>query len=286
VRYLLEQRKAESVPGNWVFGIWEQMLGALWHHLGQLNPSDGEERGYLLATAAWLLTLLLAPRPAEEPDRASTGANGVFLWLSTIVLFSAYGRGPVFMPNVDLVSPRILVFVWGLVMIIPRALPAGWTRHLVGVLMVAAVLAHVFSTDEQYSQFNQVEMGGFSELIDMIPPGKAVAVLHYRHDSPFGREHTLWHWPKLYGVRKGRGGHNDDTFASRTTSYVNLTEAALQAGTYTVPPMYDLSRVALFDYQLSVGTTQEVAVATMAPVADYVASRSQWHLFRVRKQEP
>jgi hypothetical protein len=143
----------------------------------------------------------------------------------------------------------------------------------------------VYGTGQQYKQFNEVEMKGYSELINMIPTGKSLAVQHYRHSSPFARENTMWHWPKLYGVRKGHGAHSDDTFAWRATSYVNLTEAALKADTYAVPPLLDLRRVALFDYELSVGCTQEVAIVNMAPVADYVASRSEWHLFRVRKPQ-
>jgi hypothetical protein len=298
-RYLLEQRKVPVVPGQWVFGTWDQMLTAgLWSHLGELNPSDGEEQAYLIGMAAWFLAGLLAarqktahesvdakPSPARELACDET-ASAVFIWLSATVLFAAWGRGPIFMPNVDLVSPRILVFVWGLLMILPRGLPANFARHVVTTMMVAAVFVHVSNTNEQYRQFNQVEMQGFSQLINMIPPGKSIAVAHYRALSPFARENALWHWPKLHGVRKGRGGHNDDTFASRTTSYVNLTEAALQAGTYSVPPMLDMARVALFDYQLSVGTTKDVAAANMAQVADYVASRAEWHLFRVRKPAP
>ncbi len=282
-RYLLEQRKVPVVPGEWVFGTWDGMLGAgLWNHLGQLNPSDGEELGYLIGIAAWFLTALLAAR-REPREAGGDTAVAVFIWSSAAVLFVAWGRGPIFMPNVDLVSPRLLVFVWGLLMILPRALPATFARHVITMMMVAAVFVHVYKTNEQYRQFNQVEMQGFSQLIGMIPPGKSVAVAHYRAASPFARENALWHWPKLYGVRKGKGGRNDDTFASRTTSYVNLTDAAIQSGTYSVPPMLDMTRVALFDYQLSVGTTKEVAAANLATVADYVASRAEWHLFRIRR---
>jgi hypothetical protein len=170
-------------------------------------------------------------------------------------------------------------------MIVPIALPTNFTRYLIWLCVSGAVFTHVYTTGEQYKQFNEVEMRGYSRLIDMIPPGKSLAVHFYRQTSPFASANAMWHWPKLYGVRKGGGGHSDDTFAWRATSYVNLTDAARSSGLYAVPPMLDLNRVAQFDYEISHGGPKEQAIANMAPVAEYVASASEWHLFRVRKPQ-
>jgi hypothetical protein len=284
VRYVLAQRAVSAeVPGGWVWGNWDLMLSTAWHHLGNLNPSDGEEHAYLLAFAAWLLALQFrAPEPSPE-HAARLRLGAFFLWLSGAVLLFGYGRGALFMPNVDIVGQRLLVFVWALLMIVPVALPTDFTRHAVSFCLVASIFTHVYATNRQYKQFNEVEMAGYSQLIDMIPPGKGVAMHFYRSTSPFARENAMWHWVKLYGVRKGGGGHSDDTFAWRATSYVNLTDVGRATNMFAVPPMLDFNRLPQFDYQLSHGGTKEAAIAVMSPVADYVASRAEWHLFRLRK---
>jgi hypothetical protein len=284
IRYLLAQRDAPPAPGDWVWGTLDHGLGNVWHLLGQLNPNnDSEEKAYMLAFAAWLLSVLLTPRPSGERGEAHERTAALFVWLSGVVLFVAYARGPLNMPNVDILAERILVFAWAVLMLVPRTIPSGITRYVVGAFMVGAVGVHVYGTNEQYRLFNEVEMGGYSELIDMIPPGKSLTIMTYRHGSAFARENAMWHWPKLYTVRRGGGAHCDDTFSSRSTSYVNLTDAARAQGTYTDAPLLNLQRIAVFDYELAVGTSKETAIAHMSPVADYITSRSEWHLFRVRK---
>jgi hypothetical protein len=285
-RYVLAQRDAGPSSGAWLFGQWEQMLIHFWPHLGALSPSTtGDELAYLLAFAAWFLAVAFpwGPMTASEPAHARQGS--VFLWVSVVALFAAYSLGPLTMPNVDILVQRFLVFSWALAMIIPLRFPAGLARYSAALLLVGAVGSHVYSMSAQYEKFNVVEMGGFSELIDMIPPGKALATHYYRTGSPFARqnEKAMWHWPKLYGVRKGGGGHSDDTFAWRSTSYVNLTETGLKNGTYAIPTNLNHARLALFDYQLTHGGSREDVIAQLSPVADYIATRSQWHLFRVRK---
>ncbi len=206
-----------------------------------------------------------------------------FLWLSVILLFAAYANGPLNMPNVDILAQRLLVFVWGLVMISPLYFPRDYRRYLIALTMTAAAGIHVYTTSEQYEHFNRVEMRGFSELIAVIPPGKAVATHYYRASSPYGFQNAMWHWPKLYGVRQGGGGHTDDTFAWRATSYVNLTEAGLKNGTYSINASLGFYRLKAFDYYLCHGGPAENAIAHAGAMADYVASRAEWHLFRVRK---
>jgi len=280
VPYTLAQRSAKPGTGNWWFGEWELTLNQGWTNLGNLSPGSGEEIAYLLALAAWLLTIAL---PRSAPDAARAHQGSWFLWISAIALYTAYSLGPVNMPNVDILVPRLLVFVWALLMIVCLRYPAGAARYVAALLVVAAVGTHVYSTSAQYKKFNEVDMRGFSELIDMIPPGKALAVHYNRSTSPFAIEKAMWHWPKLYGVRKGGGGHSDDTFAWRSTSYVNLSETGLKNGTYAGPPNLNVGRLAHFDYQLTHGGFREDVIAQIGSAADYVASRSEWHLFRVRK---
>jgi hypothetical protein len=282
VPWVLTQRSAGPVPGGWWIAGWELSLAHGWTNLGNLNSDSGDEIAHLLALAAWLLTIAL---PRSAPGQASPRLGSWFLWISAIALYTGYSLGPVNMPNVDILAPRLLVFVWALLMMVSLRYPSGAARYVVTLLLVAAVGTHVYSTSSQYRKFNDVDMRGFSELIDMIPPGKSLAVFYNRTTSSFAIERAMWHWPKLYGVRKGGGGHSDDTFAWRSTMYVNLTETGLKNGTYAIPPNLNPGRLAIFDYQLTHGGSSEAAIAQLSSAADYVATRSEWHLFRVRKSK-
>jgi len=222
------------------------------------------------------------PGPPADPRRLASGS--FFVWLSAIGFFVGYALGPINMPNVDILSQRLLVFVWALVMISPLYFPHDYRRYAIALVMMAAVGTHVYAMSDQYTSFNRIEMKGFSELMAMIPPGKTLATHYNRSTSPFGSHNTMWHWPKLYGVRQGGGGHSDDTFAWRATSYVNLTEAARKNGTFR--RISSFHRLPAFDYYLCHGGTPDVAIAQVGALADYIASRSEWHLFRVRKAVP
>lgn len=283
VRYFLLQRESPQSPGTWNFPPLDAIFHAFWGNLANLNSSSAEELAYLILMVAWLFTMAMGGRPDRE-DSATTRQGSLFVWLSSTILFFGYLFGPMFMPNVDLVAVRVWVLAFGVGLLLPIDLPRPrFARSLPLLAMVASVVVHVRGTHLMYTQFNEIDMQRFSELIDLIPSGKAVLPHYYRNFSAFARESSMWHWPKLYGVRKAKGGHTDDTFAWRTTSYVTLTDKALADGTYVAPLAWDRHFIARWDYVLSCGGPKDWTAYDLQELGEHVASRGEWHLFRVRK---
>jgi hypothetical protein len=282
LRYLRAQA-GEKGPGAWVWYNFDTGIPWAWNHLGDLSPSNGEEWAYVISFALWLLVFFLAQhREGPFTDDEHSRRSSVFLWLAGLGLFITYGWGPAHMPNVAIICVRVLVFAWVLMLLLPLALPRGWPRGVVLAGLALAVGIHVQSTHAQYAKFNEIEMPGFEELVRMIPPGKALAVQYQRPDSRFAKHRGMWHWPKLYGVWQGGAGRSDDTFAWRSTSYVTLTREAHRLGTFNGSPGLNPAALARWDYLIVHGGAQPAIAAAVAPVAEPVASRAEWHLFHVR----
>jgi hypothetical protein len=281
VRYVIAQQDAGPVQGGWWFGNWDMMLNSMWHHVGSMTSTNYDEKAYLLGFVAWLLAAAAQPMHGTIVDPRRLASGSFFLWLSVILLFVGYAVGPINMPNVDILAQRLLVFAYALVMISPLYFPRDYRRYVIALIMTMAVGAHIYAMSDQYKSFNRIEMKGFSELIAMIPPGKTLATHYNRASSPYGNHNAMWHWPKLYGVRQGGGGHSDDTFAWRATSYVNLTQAGLTNSTFRRAGGFQ--RLTAFDYYLCHGGPPDAAIAQAEAGADYIASRSEWHLFQVKK---
>jgi hypothetical protein len=178
----------------------------------------------------------------------------------------------------------VLVFAWVLLLLVPVSLPTGWQRIALLAGVVLAITVHVSSTHAQYRRFNHHEMRGFSDLIHQIPRGQALAVHYQRSDSPYANYQALWHWPKLYTLSGAPGGRTNDTFAWRSTSYVTLTERGLAAGTYQGRPGLNTGALAAWDYLLAQGESSRSLSSTLGGGAELVASRGQWHLFRIDKE--
>ena len=282
-RYVAAQARAKA-PGSWSWYDFDTGIPWGWNHLGDLGSSNFEEWTYVISFALWLLVFLWQQhRPDGRGDGPHAESSSLFLWLGGFLLFVLYGWGPAHMPNVAIICPRLLVFAWVLMLLLPLGMPSGWRRAVVVAGMCLAVGLHVGGTSSRYARFNRVEMAGFEELVRMIPPGKALAVHYARLQSPFAKHAAMWHWPKLHTVWNGGGARTDDSFASRSTSFVTLTEPALATGTFTGSPGLNPGALARWDYLLVHGGDRPGIAAAVASVATPVGTRSEWHLYRIRK---
>lgn len=285
VHYLRAQAAATPTGGAWVMYDFDTGFAWFWTHLGNLSPGNGEEWAYTLSFALWLLLLTLQQHDVRtnEPD-AGAKHSSLFVWLSGFAMFAAYGWGPAHMPNVDIICPRVLVLAWVLMLLLAVRLPErAAQRGAFTAAMFAIGLLHAYTAHNGYERFNRVEMAGFEQLMRQIPPGKSLATHYFRHTSPFAANAAMWHWPKLYGVWQGGGGHTDDSFSIRSTSYITMTERARGLATYSQDPGLHPELLKAWDYLLIHGGVASGAQAAVGNVGKLVGSSAEWYLFRIER---
>jgi hypothetical protein len=214
--------------------------------------------------------------------RAVSRPETAFLCTSVLAVFLLYAFGPAHMPGVAIVSPRVLVFAWAFLMLLPSPILTQRWRPLLALPLLLAAAVHASATFTRYRRFAEVEMAGFRDLLRLVPPGAALATHYPRVSSPFVKHAAMWHWPKLHTIWNGGGGHSDDSFATRSTSHVRLTEAGRRSGTRDDGPGLDPTRLQAWDYLLVHGGDRATIAATVSAVAAPVASRADWQLYRIR----
>jgi hypothetical protein len=242
---------------------WRAVVDA-WASSGDLHDGAGDSVAWWAAAGCALLIVCAA---VWRRERKAGDKPPPYIFAGLMVL-AAYLFGPVVLPQVSVVAPRLLGSALGL---LAGALPAPRGRLLVVIALVmsAAFTWHIVDVTRTYRAFSSEEMGDFEALLSAIPQRARVATHFTTTSSRHARHNALWHWPKLHCLRGA--GFTDDLFAYRATAYVVVRTDA--AGFVTPPHRLKPDALARFDAVLVRGAAAPPAPFTLS------STSGSWRLY-------
>jgi hypothetical protein len=265
--FFVATRAPSRAPIAWREGA----LAHAWEDLGDLRAAASDAAPFVVVALVVVALLALAVRARARPTRGQLA-----LALAAGVVFVGWLKGPVVLPQVSVVSPRLLSLACVLAI---GALPLLDTARARGALVGAALVAiclQVAATTIAYRAFARDEMGDFDALLAKIPARARVATHYASPFSPYGRHNALWHWPKLACLTGA--SFTDDLFAYRKTAYVELRP---ERADFQLPP-HRLRAEALQPYDALLVRGDVHALRDRADLA-LVGETGTWRLFTVRK---